>query len=83
MLRYTFRWKATEDTSFSKHGRKAPVLAKLSHRSTRCHLTLLIWHGQKPKSILAHTFDYSTSLNQTKLADNRSGDGPHRPEDEG
>lgn len=78
MLRYTFRWKATEDRIFSKHRRKATVLAKLDRQSTRCRLTLLIRHGQKPKSIVAHTFDDSASLNQTKLVmvltDQRMGD---------
>lgn len=59
------------------------MLAKLHHPSPRCHLRLLIWHGQKLKSLLAHTRDFSTTLNQNKLAGNWSGDGPHTPEDEG
>lgn len=59
------------------------MLAKLDRPSPRCHLTLLIWHGQKFKSLPAHTSDFSTSLNQNTLADNWSGDGPHTPEDEG
>lgn len=67
MLRYTFRRKASEDRIFSKHRRKATSLAKLDRQSTRCRLTFLVWHGQKPKSIVAPTFDDSASLNQTKL----------------
>lgn len=40
---------------------------------------LFKWRRKQTKN--PPTFDYSTSLNQTKLADNWSGDDPHTPED--